>query len=58
MKITIEPTSDDKNYNTISVQNRNDDLNITEAVELIEAALIAWGFNSDLVRDYYKETTN
>ena len=48
MKITIEPTTDqskrDFSLSKVVIEGRDDNENLEEAVELLEAALRAYGF--------------
>jgi hypothetical protein len=54
MRITIEPTQPVEGgiaHTTVAVSQPDDDLNIGEVVDLLRAALIAWGFSEKSVDD-------
>lgn len=59
MKVTIEPTQDQTGethpFPKVAIDSPHDDLDIEEAMSLVERALVAWGFHPDTVQDYYKE---
>jgi len=59
MKITLEPTHNQLKetypYPKVTIDSPRDDLDIEEAMSLVEKALVAWGFHPDTVQDYYKE---
>jgi hypothetical protein len=56
MKITISPTEnqnkeDDFKYTTVEISLPYDDVSITEALEMVRGALLAWGFHPDSVNE-------
>ena len=55
MRITLEPTSEEKVrlslQHSVILSMPSDDLNATEAVELMRSALIAWGYQKESVDD-------
>lgn len=59
MKITIEPTQDQSKeahpFDKVILESPHDDVDINVAMDLVERALVAWGFHPDTVQDYYKE---
>lgn len=61
MKITIEPSEDQKEYPVnqqhpvVSVSIEGDDLIIDEVGELIQGALIAWGYHPHSVATLFQE---
>lgn len=61
MKITIEPSENQKEYPVnqqhpvVSVSIEGDDLIIDEVGELIQGALIAWGYSPFSVSALFKE---
>lgn len=56
MKITIEPTTDQTGrkyqHHGVTITHPEDELMASEVIELIQAALIAWGFNPETVKEY------
>ena len=58
MRITIEPTTDQFDRSSEATQHRvvlehpHDDLGISTVIELVEWALIAYGYPPTLVREY------
>ena len=58
MKITIEPSNVDPNHSSAATQHRvviehpDDDLTLDVTIELLEAALKAYGFAGDLTLSY------
>jgi len=44
MKITIEPTKYVEDFVTVSVSEPTDDGSVEDVVELLRAALLAWGY--------------
>lgn len=56
MKITIEPTKDNR-YPTSSISITRDDLTISELLEeLVIPAIISVGFSEKTVREYIQES--
>ena len=53
MKITIEPTDANPCHNTVSVANDYDEINIERAFDIIESALLAWGFSQETIDRFY-----
>lgn len=54
MKITLSPTSKDAAYHTVSIEKESDDLAFDEVMDLVKAAWVAWGFNVETVKEYFK----
>ena len=54
MKITLKPSSKDTAYNSVTIENPSDELNLQETMDLVKAALVAWGFNVETVKEYFK----
>lgn len=54
MKIILKPTSKDEAYHTVSIERISDDLRFEEVMSLMQSALVAWGFNVETVREYFK----
>lgn len=54
MKIILKPSSKDTAYHTVSIERISDDLKIEEVMDLVKAAVVAWGFNVETVREYFK----
>ena len=56
MKITIEPTGENKNFaepqQTVTIQVPSDDIQLHQAVELLRGALIAYGYQEQHVQIY------
>ena len=45
MKITIEPTGEDLvGYTTVSLSSLSNDIDAEEALRMVHAALVAWGY--------------
>ena len=60
MKITIQPTDDQRSrvspkYSTVTIEHPDDDLNIEEVREIVNSALIAWGFHPDIVTNEFQQ---
>lgn len=55
MKITIEPTNetDESGLRTISIAVSDNHLNVSDAMELVRDALVAWGFNEASINGYF-----
>ena len=53
MKITIEPTTKDGGYRTVSVSSPADGITLSDVMDLIEAAVLAWGFHQNTVDEYW-----
>ena len=56
MKITISPTENQNKedyfkYTTVEISLPYDDVSITEALEMVRGALLAWGFHPDSVNE-------
>jgi len=54
MKITIEPTHKGRGkdaHRTITVEHPHDDVNIDDAMELVAAALKAYGYGDESVNE-------
>ena len=59
MRIRIEPTNDPgpgmvKNH-SVEVVHPSDSLTIAGVLSLVSAALIAWGYSAETVREYVEE---
>lgn len=56
MKITIEPTEEhqDVPYCTVVISVPTDDVDLTEAIELVGNALIAWGFDPGSIKEIFE----
>jgi len=53
MKITIAPTSTEKGYRTVTVEEPSDDLAIDDLMTLIEGAVLAFGYHQNTIDDYW-----
>mgnify|MGYP001560785035 CR=1 FL=1 len=57
MRITIEPTADQSNYDEslqqhkVILEHPSDELTAVDAVELVANALIAWGYHPDNINE-------
>ena len=56
MRFTIEPTeAGNANHRTVSVAKPSDDLDVHALMELVRAALLAYGFHPDSIKEAFGE---
>lgn len=53
MKLTLEPTTEES-YWTVVISKPKDDLKLDEVMELVKAAVVAWGFSPESVEEYWR----
>ena len=57
MKITISPTNNQDNlsseckHSIITIEHPDDDIDFMEVMQLVQSALIAWGFNPSMFEE-------
>lgn len=54
MRIILEPTEQEDQHRVV-IQHQRDDLDIDEIAILLRAALLAYGFHSDTVKEILSE---
>ena len=56
MKITLKPTEYPSKQHSVTIETAYDGHNISEVVQLLADALIAWGYHPDNVKEYLSES--
>lgn len=55
MKVAITPSNSDSiAYWSVTLEIPHDDVDIIDAVDLVRAALVAWGYDSEAIAGYFK----